>query len=367
MKKFAAILFSFLILGLISFNYQKGFVITGHVTGFTDGTKISIINFSTEDTIETTTISNNKFVFKGFLKDEPEEVMVIAKTDNPFTVTCILIGNEDVTIRGDIKDFQRSLTISGSRFQDDYTKMNSVTRRFDLATDSLSQWFMKLPLDQRQKQNDFFNKLGVLSHTRDSLRLSYAKANLNTYPALIELFNRKARLPKDTLRTLFHKLSANLKASKYGKALEVYLNAKIPEIGDPYLNFEGYTKNNEKIRLSDIKGKYILLDFTAAYCGACVLSGPELRKIAKTYNDSLTIVSFSSDAKKEIWLKALQRDSVTWTSIWDGKGVYSDTYIKYGIKAIPSFFLIDPNGKIVDKWLGYYNGWLEEKLKRFKK
>src|SRR6266511_3951517 len=105
MKNFTAVLLAMLSIALTSFHDQKGFVITGNVTGFTDGTKISIINRSTEDTIGTTTIINNKFVFKGFPKDEPEIVMVIAKTDNPFTATDIIIGNEDITITGDIQNF----------------------------------------------------------------------------------------------------------------------------------------------------------------------------------------------------------------------------------------------------------------------
>ena len=56
--------------------------------------------------------------------------------------------------------------------------------------------------------------------------------------------------------------------------------------------------------------------------------------IDKTYSDSLEIISFSGDSKKDIWLNSLKRDSVTWISLWDGKGRYSETYIKYGIQGV---------------------------------
>ena len=176
----------------------------------------------------------------------------------------------------------------------------------------------------------------------------------------------KNSLPKDTVQALYNKLSEKIKASKFARVIEIYLNDKISEIGDRYHDFKALNKDGDTIKFSDISGKYILLDFTAAYCGPCIQSAEELRLIDKTYSDSLEIVSFSADSKKDIWLKSLKRDSVSWISLWDGKGTYSETIIKYGVQGFPTFFLINPKGKIIDMWSGYGKGLLENKLKEFK-
>jgi hypothetical protein len=79
------------------------------------------------------------------------------------------------------------------------------------------------------------------------------------------------------------------------------------------------------------------------------------------------IVSFSADNKKEVWLNSVDRDKITWTSLWNGNGIYSETCIRYGVTGFPTFILIGPDRKIADKWTGYAKGMLIEKLKSLKK
>jgi peroxiredoxin len=233
--------------------------------------------------------------------------------------------------------------------------------------DSLAQAFFKLPPELQEEQGKAtWTRINCLDSLRQDVRIKYIKSHINTYTGIINLTYYLTTLPKNTIRNLYNKLNPEIKASRYAKKVEVFLNEKISEIGDPYHDFEAYNKDGKPVNFSSFTGKYILLDFTSANCGPCVLSAEELRMIHKTYNDSLVIVSFSIDPKKETWLKSLDRDSVTWTSLWDGKGTFSETYIKYGINGIPTFFLIDPKGKIVDKWVGYGKGALEGKLERFK-
>jgi alkyl hydroperoxide reductase subunit AhpC len=96
------------------------------------------------------------------------------------------------------------------------------------------------------------------------------------------------------------------------------------------------------------------------------MSAKELRQINKN-NDTIQVVSFSVDANKKSWLHSLKRDTVTWTSLWDGKGRFSDTYTIYGIHGVPTFFIINPEGKILKTWFGYGDGLINETLKKMKK
>jgi peroxiredoxin len=144
------------------------------------------------------------------------------------------------------------------------------------------------------------------------------------------------------------------KQSLFGQRIGNYL--KVGDIlnkGNNITDFEALDKDGNKHRLSEIKGKYILLDFSTTYCGPCIESLEDLKIISKKYAEQLGIVSFSGDGGKATWLKGISRDQPAWLSLWDGKGSYGETILKYGVTGYPTFFLIDPQGKIVSKWSGY--------------
>jgi peroxiredoxin len=367
MKKLSRLLLIISTVTVISCNNQKGYVITGNLTGFPDSTMLYLQNLSTQDNFDSARIIKNKFEFRGQLQNVPEQIWLNAKVNGQFIYANLLIGNENIHINGDMKDFPWDINISGSKIQDDYAYCLNLTKAFYIKRDSLVKSFLELPQEtQEVKGKGIWAKINVLDDTTQSLNISYIKSHLNTYPGIIELGYLKKSFTKDTLKAMYARLSPEIKASRYAKIIEIYLSDKISEVGDKYHDFEAINKDGEKIKLSELAGKYILLDFTSANCGPCVQSAEELRLINKTYNDSLKIVSFSGDAKKDIWINSLKRDSVSWISLWDGKGTYSETYIKYGVQGIPAFFLIAPNGKIIDKWVGYGKGSLENKLKKFK-
>ncbi len=352
---------------LFSCNKPDGYVITGNVTGFPDSTKVYLQNVSTEEIIDSAIIGGNTFKLKGQLSDVPEQLLLTARVNDQLIYLFLLIGNEHVNIHGDIKDFPWDAEVEGSNFHSDYNCLENKTKLFDRERDSLAKSFFKLsPELQQEKHKEIWDKIKVIDDTVHAIRVEYVKTHINTYPGIIYLGYLKRSFPKDTVRALYNKLSPEIKSSKYARIVEVFLNEKISGVGDKYHDFKAVDKTGDTLKFSDLTGKYILLDFTGAYCGPCVQSAKELRHIDKTYSDSLVIVSFSSDSKKEIWLKSLERDSVSWISLWDGEGTFSETYIKYGVNGIPAFFLIDPKGIIIDKWGGYGIGSLEEKLSRFK-
>ena len=169
----------------------------------------------------------------------------------------------------------------------------------------------------------------------------------------------------DSTKIYAKKLSDKMKSIKYANMIENKLAEKISEVGDYYHDFEAFDKYGERLKFSTLTDKYILLDFTSAFCGACRRTIPELKSIDKTYSDSLKIVSFWVLTPPEKWLKSLEQDSITWLSLWDGDRKGNSTQINYGVTAFPTFFLIDPKGIIIDKWLGYSEGLIKEKLKRF--
>ena len=96
-----------------------------------------------------------------------------------------------------------------------------------------------------------------------------------------------------------------------------------------------------------------MLNFTSLHCGACGLAAEELVETYKKYGNFLKIVNFSLNVNKDHWKQSLERDKVTWNSVWDGKGMFSEVTTKYGVQGMPTFFLIDEKGIIIEKWEGY--------------
>lgn len=144
-------------------------------------------------------------------------------------------------------------------------------------------------------------------------------------------------------------------------------------IGNKAPELIGKNTNGETMKLSDTKGKLVLLDFWAAWCGPCRRENPNLVNVYNQYKekefnggDSFTIFSVSLDRTKSAWEAAIENDNLTWPyHISDLKYWNSKHAAIYGVRSIPSNFLIDENGIIIAKQLR--GPALEAKLKDLQK
>ncbi len=344
---------------------EEKFVIFGQVTGFPDTTKFYLRNLATDAVFDSVIIENNTFKFEGNLSSTPEQIWLYTTVGKNFIYTNLLIGNDRITVKGDISEFPWNVKINGSKTQEDFNYSQNITKEFDIKRDSLTSAYFKLsPEKQEEMGSEIWNKIGKIDSITQVLRIEYVKSHPDTYASVIELGYLKNKLPKDSIQKIFDRYQPKIKQSKYANLVKVYLRENIAKIGDKFHDFEGFNQRDEKVKLSDIRGKYTLLDFTSANCGACYQAANELVEINKLYSDSIRIVSFTQDPQKDVWLKSLERDKVSWNSVWDGKGKYSETLIKYGVHGVPTFVLINPEGTIIAKWTGYGKGNIIKTLKR---
>lgn len=116
------------------------------------------------------------------------------------------------------------------------------------------------------------------------------------------------------------------------------------------------------VNLSDLRGKYVLIDFWAAWCRPCRQENPNVVKLYNEYNSKgFEVFGVSLDRTKDAWVKAIDEDQLTWTHVSDLKYFNSAAAALYQINAIPATYMVDPEGKIIAKDLRGSS--LENKLK----
>ncbi|PUZ30614.1 TlpA family protein disulfide reductase [Chitinophaga costaii] len=157
------------------------------------------------------------------------------------------------------------------------------------------------------------------------------------------------RVDPQQMEQLFTSLDKPIQSSKYGEAISQYLQAaRLNGINVEAEDFTQNDVNGKPVSLKSFRGKYVLVDFWASWCGPCRQENPNVVAAYQKYKDkNFTVLGISLDKDKTPWTKAIAHDGLTWTQVSDLKGWSNAVAVQYGIQSIPANMLIGPDGKIV--------------------
>ena len=158
--------------------------------------------------------------------------------------------------------------------------------------------------------------------------------------------------PKFVERELLRSMDPSLKSHPMYKDIVNALKAANLEVGGEGPDFMAMTQDGKSLSLSDLKGKYVLLDFWASWCGPCRREFPYMREALKLSegHDNFVILSYSIDSQKNDWLNCIEKNALThphWLHVSTLKGWNSDAAKLYRVEAVPRTVLLNPKGQIV--------------------
>ncbi len=192
-----------------------------------------------------------------------------------------------------------------------------------------------------------------LKDERRALEIAFIKAHPDYLVSIEALQDAIGPLPNDILiyDKLFKGLDKPVRASKEGVALRKTIDGFMSvRIGVKAPLFAAPDTSGNTINLKDLRGKYVLLDFWASWCGPCREENPNVVKAYEQFKDKgFTVLGVSLDqpGKHDAWVKAINTDGLVWQHVSDLKFWKSDIAKLYSIRSIPQNFLLDPQGKIV--------------------
>lgn len=348
----------FLVLLISTITYgQTGFTIIGMGEKLHDGDTLYL---SYKDggkyILERTTAADKKFTFNGTVKEpvkaniyrneNPEQVDIITESVDLYLEPGIIKINSLDTLTGAVIS-GTSLNDTLQLLRNQLANLIKKTREIkdpDYFTEEEKRDTALVNHNKKELENIFYNIVDT--------ELAFAEQYPNSYVSLDILANRsRINTYIEKVASIYDHLAENLKQTPQGDIISERIKKKRQVVvGMKAIDFSMKDTYDNIVNLSYFNGKYVLLDFWASWCGPCREEHPNLISIYENYkNKDFTILSVSIDTDKEKWIKAIDKDKLTWTQVSDLSGSKGEVYLKYGITSIPANFLIDPNGLVIAK------------------
>lgn len=329
-------------------NNKQGFVIKGHIEGIADNTKVYLFDIDEQVIIDSAPALKGNFILRGRVK-RPTTCWLECKDQ----YAILQVENTSMEFNSPIENMRLYATVKGGKEQALQNELIRLQFPYDKvymsAYDSIQQ---KKYVDEpdRKRLIKLFNTAQDLSQ---HIYIEFGKQHPNSWIGLDIIYRNRERIATDTLRMAYNQLDSSLRNSTKALAIATYLYGELAAMGKPFIDFTAQTLDNRVFRLSSLKGNYILLNFWSAGCAPCREENKKISMNYDKFDKKLSIVSFSIDKNKDTWMKASKSDNIVWTNVSDLQGDNGVIKTKYGVQAIPTSFLIDKDGLIVEKFTGF--------------
>ena len=291
-----------------------------------------------------------------------------------FDLTFFVSPGTQIEIQGDQKDFPFVEVISEDEFNQGMMELQHLNlkelKEINVLHDALNDAVLA---DNSVAKMNVFEQQNALRERISQRTTEWITSHPNReYAMWLYLNSGLTSKTAGELKQQYDRFSNEVQQSEAGKKLAELIRVRTalaPGAPAPDFTLKNiYT--GEDIHLADYRGKYVLLDFWASWCVPCRKSHPHLIQINQKYKgENFVLLGIASDRKDEVIKKAAQEDKIDWPqmNIYEKRDQQKQLNEMYDISAIPTKILIDPEGKIVVKYVGDSAGLDRELEKIFKK